>query len=315
MVMDSNMRIDSDSQDKHFKTVIAGQLEVLSGRASDTLLQVAVYLESPYTSPVGWRGDLALRVGVLERVERVKREIEHFVSVVVDEVHRSDSVREQEPEETVTAVEGIALGYGGGATETSRKHHIDYRSLKPQKMRQRLGDTINSWHKIYPMRSFCTLAVQCAMQSCSLALEVVTFMDGLEDGAGMEGGESCHVSSLHQAVYSPIAHSSASEAGKAGVALSSQWDSGSGGLGVGVALTDMGLHVHNAGSDDGLAHSPADLEKGMALGLLQGQGQGQRDRDEHGSDSLHRLVAEMEMHDSISLDILIAKEIASREGN
>jgi hypothetical protein len=197
--MDSHVRIDSDRSNKFFKADIALELHALSSKCMHALQHIALYLESPYShappdlgpgpDPGGWRGATSMRAILVATLQDLKVYIEKFVATVNLQVIKFNGVKDNERESAANSNATPAAAADGepargaplrrrGADDAARAGAGAGTRYQPDRTaaRSRLGDTLDAWHKIYPMRSFCTLSVQMAVQTSSLLSETIKFI-------------------------------------------------------------------------------------------------------------------------------------------
>jgi hypothetical protein len=237
LVLDSNMRLSNDIAKRKFKEGIAGNMSLIANLLTAGTELVAEFLESPFQSTSDWKGAIYLKPKMESCLEDIKTEIEIFVTTVVNEVEKTNTVGESSSEYYMDAVnnhspapslsaEGaweaggggrgrdntVGGGGCGGRTSSSssnekktKKSSWEFdsllRKLAPMPVRDRLGNnTMDFWHQIFPMRTFCTLTVQSMIQTSSLLVEVLRFISTLEEYE-LHGSDSYH--RLSAAVSAP----------------------------------------------------------------------------------------------------------------
>ena len=179
--MDSNVRIDSDLRVKYFKSEISGELDSFSTGIKRSLHVVALYIESPFVGSCGWRGAMSLKSDLEDALSELKQEIEKFVEIVVQQVAKFNSVRDKDRDigkmdEINDSLPSSEQPGSRNVLDSKPAHGGKYQPDRA-KTRSRIGNTINAWHKIYPMRTFCTLTVQIAVQTSSILHETIRFID------------------------------------------------------------------------------------------------------------------------------------------
>jgi hypothetical protein len=178
-VMDSMSRIDSDGIAKTFHPDVANKLESLSVLVKESLDVIAVYIESPFTQNGGYQGDTSLRVEMAECLSKTKDAIQQLVNCIIRQVQSSNTIqankRSLDTAEDITHPVPTMMPDTGVNQFRERHRGLD---VKTKLVRDRLGAaTIECWHRIFPMRTFCTIAVQCALQAATLLVDVVAFID------------------------------------------------------------------------------------------------------------------------------------------
>jgi hypothetical protein len=173
-VMDSMSRIDSDVTIKSFHPAVASQLENLSELVNEALCNTACFVESPFLKQAGYRGDLGMQRPVSTCLVDIKTSIQSLVECAYQNIQRTHTVEDLDkcsgPSCTVQASESTHVNL-------FKEHHCGV-DVKTKHIRDRLGnETMENWHKIFPLRSFCTLAVHSALQAAAILVEVTTFME------------------------------------------------------------------------------------------------------------------------------------------
>jgi hypothetical protein len=202
-VMDSNSRIDSDGTAKTFQPDIATNLESLSLLIKESLDLVAVYLVSPFTDNGSYQGDLHLQADMRDCLAKTKEGIQQLVNCVIRQVQLSNTVQvHKRMVPGSAAAENIpspsSVEYPVSPDDSAETSHLNLfrernigHDVKTKHIRDRLGaETIECWHRIYPMRTFCTNAVQCAVQSCTLLVDVIAFIDFISNSSAIQDLES-----------------------------------------------------------------------------------------------------------------------------
>ena len=176
------MRIDADAAYKYFKPDIAASLEVLSTRVNTCLSVMSKYILSPFVTTCGWKGELEIRGKLESSRADLLHEIESFISVIQNELKVDNKVSNGQFIVDDHVVDASLDSISGSELQNSSPKHKSntYSEIKLSEHKVRYGNAaMESWHRMYPMRAFCSLAVQSSMQTISLTNETLTFMDAL----------------------------------------------------------------------------------------------------------------------------------------
>lgn len=207
--MDSNTRLDSDRPDKYIKANIAEKMNILSDKVAKSLDLVASFIESPFITKRGWKGSLELKQAFLTDLSALKKDIEVFSFRVVDEVRVSNSVRDRTwaedddnplpttlsnaTEDTVQETSNL-----GVVKSSSPSKHKTYKETTLRHVRWKMGSTLDYYHTLYPLRTFCNIVVQCSIQVCSIIHESIDFIESLSEEDGKSLDRNYAYQSLHE---------------------------------------------------------------------------------------------------------------------
>lgn len=197
--MDTNTRLDSDRPDKFIKASIAEKMLILCESVNISLSLIASLIESPFTedsSCGGWKGSSMLsKEKLVVTLLALKTDIETFSFRVVDEVRQSNSVRdrswaddvERQPSPLCSlAPEQPAVNDDKTDSQlpppvTTEVKSKTYKETTLRHVRWKMGSTLDYYHTLYPLRTFCNLVVQCSIQTCSLIHESLDFIESISD--------------------------------------------------------------------------------------------------------------------------------------
>jgi hypothetical protein len=220
--MDSNTRLDSDRPDKYIKASIAEKMTILSDKVSKSLELVAAFIESPFVTSSGWKGSLNLKQSLVQDLAALKKDIEVFSFRVVEEVKVSNSVRDRTwaddedhshptppsstPTPTPSSADTSIADTGNKRSDGDRDRavaeqhrHKTYKETTLRHVRWKMGSTLDYYHTLYPLRTFCNLVVQCSIQVCSIIHESIDFIESIseDDVAGKSADRNYAYQSLH----------------------------------------------------------------------------------------------------------------------
>lgn len=210
ITMDSNSRLTRDMKLKKINQEICEEMKKITEHFNHSCQLIATYLESPYLTTCGWKGNLNLRKDFVAEVVILKRDIEIFsilitkkIIEILDEKRSFYDVNQEEGEgiwfesEVPTqSEEGTRDGVSDEShptrqrkriTESSRTR-IPYRDRSCLVMRDRVGMTLDYYHRLYPNKTFCNLAIQVCLQTISCHKEVIDFIDSIVFTEGEGGG-------------------------------------------------------------------------------------------------------------------------------
>ena len=184
--IDSNMRIDSDER-KYFKAEIAVHLNKIACDIENSTELMAQYIESPFVTSVGWQGNLNLKKDLQAVLENIKSDINDFGAIIAASINQSNSVSDKSRQSVAISGHDDAPReifvpiFLDAMPDHIEEERVKYSAVHSTKHRLRLGNTMDTWHKIYPMRAFCTLVVQNAIQVTTNLFEFVTFIESNSD--------------------------------------------------------------------------------------------------------------------------------------
>jgi hypothetical protein len=205
--MDSNIRLTRDLKDKKLKEVIATQMEEVALQMKGAFDLMAAYIESPFTTSAGWKGDLSMKERLQQTLEEMKRRIESFSEIIIQEVKLRYHVSEHEYGDdrlyqAAAPVDSNPGSISNTAELISRGPKKSYKELKSIPIRERLGHTLDYYHRLYPGKTFCNLVTQSCVQITSFLRESIDFIDSIEDIKSTRF-EASSYSSLSSSVSQP----------------------------------------------------------------------------------------------------------------
>lgn len=176
--LDNNMRIASELADKLIKQHIAENMEALALSVRLALALAASFVLSPFrprpTSPSSqgkgrpfWMGDVNMKQQLRDACATVQARIESFAVSFEEGLHEDNSICRKRAAEL---------------------EHIESHSSgaeRPLSHRARLGHTLDFYFKTGPIRTFCNLCIQVSIQTTSMLLEVVDFIESMESEADL----------------------------------------------------------------------------------------------------------------------------------
>jgi hypothetical protein len=254
ITMDSNSRLTRDMKSNKINQDICIKMKKITEHITHSFNLMATYLESPYLTTCGWKGNLKLRKDFITETEILKKEIEIFSMLITKKIietldakrswydvhqeaaaeaegegggqrqgggqgggqrqggegegegdfmkmmaalsaHEENLELEQEEQER-EAIDKKYLeekshlprqrkGISSGDSSNGSRNGIPYRERSSVVMRDRVGMTLDYYHRLYPNKTFCNLAIQVCLQTISFHREVVDFIDSIvEEGEG-----------------------------------------------------------------------------------------------------------------------------------
>jgi hypothetical protein len=197
-VLDSNTRIDSDGNPKKYQADIAAQLEHLSVLVKEAMDLIAAYIQTPFEENGTHMGDVNLKDEMTESLNKIKAGIHQLVYCVIGEVQKSNTVQANKrwPDAAASSSSPTNNSNSPSSINLFRERHkgVDART---KLIRDRLGaDTIDCWHRIYPMRTFCTTAVQYAVQTCTCLVDVIAFIEFISNATAVQDFDNAPTKSI-----------------------------------------------------------------------------------------------------------------------
>ena len=193
ITMDSNMRIDADDLYKLFKPQVAEGLERLSKQVRKSLEVVAKYVASPYDSCDGWKGNISALDEIKSEKDMLLENIQQFAEIIT---HITKTTAHLSTGELATLTDQADV-------DINHDEYGNYHDVKQPGHKARFGATTMAWwHQSFPMRSFCNLAIQSALQTASLLNETILFCASIRHNDSHDSVSNTSIAATNYSTHS-----------------------------------------------------------------------------------------------------------------
>lgn len=210
--LDSNIRLTKDMKYKQFNEILSQEITNLSKLVQESFNLVATYLESPYLTKSGWKGDITIKYKLYNEVNMLKSQIEKISIIITNKINeitttipndnlssyidineedmqrfsllfneqlqqQQQEEQEQEEQKKRQTSTYSLLPNEINENQSTYKH---YSNLKNKYMREKIGSTLDYYYCLYPSRTFCNLIIQLTLQVISLIYEINDFIQSIE---------------------------------------------------------------------------------------------------------------------------------------
>lgn len=191
ITMDSNSRLTRDMKLKQINQEICDELKRITEHVTRSFNLMATYIESPYLTNSGWKGNISLKNDFIKEITTLKKSIEVFsilltkkIIEIINEKRTLYDVSTQLPDDypfDEMLRNGENFQDDHSFKEQKNKKPVPYRNRGSVFIRDRVGISLDYYHRLYPNKTFCNLAIQVCLQTISFHREVIDFIESIEN--------------------------------------------------------------------------------------------------------------------------------------
>ena len=188
--LDAHIRLTRDMKYKEFNQAVSLEITNLSKLVEESFNLMASYMESPFLTSSGWKGDIKMKDKIFNEVNLLKLQIEKLSMTITNNINEITTRTNDNSSSYIDINEEDMKRYHSLFNEhlqqplsTSPIHNstrTQYSNLKNIYMREKIGSTLDYFYCLYPSRTFCNLTIQFTLHTISLIYEFHDFIQSIE---------------------------------------------------------------------------------------------------------------------------------------